>query len=139
MNQLTDVLKQFEGKTPDDIAEIMRRRKIKGRMGTTYDCPMALLLDGVSTGRYVIGRKYIVRQSGKVIQKSRTPDNVATFVRKFDVGDYPDLVAPPPRCMVPRGEPRAPHGRADDRTQRDRKRVIKNHIRKLVGRFSEVK
>lgn len=33
-------------------------------MGTTYGCPMALLLDNAFTGEFVIGRTYIVRRSG---------------------------------------------------------------------------
>ena len=136
MTKLNDALAHFQHKTPDQIAEIVKRNKIKGRMGTTYGCPMALLLDHTSTGSFVIGRKYIVRRSGKVIEKVRTPENIATFVRKFDIGGYPDMVAPPPRCLAPRGRERK-RG-PDPRTDRKRKpRTVQNHIGKLVGRFHE--
>ena len=138
MAQLDDVLEQFRGLKPDDIAAMVKRRGIKGRMGTTYGCPMALLLDGQSTGTYVIGRRYIVRRSGRAVEKSRTPDNVRSFVRKFDIGGYPDLVAPPPRC-VRQGKKAKPSGSDTNRHTKVSKktpRVIVNHVRKLVGRFS---
>lgn len=56
-NVLEDVVSQFKGKSADEIAQMVRRRGIKGRMGTTQRCPMALLMSGVSTGDYVIGRQ----------------------------------------------------------------------------------
>lgn len=137
MSTLDDVMVQFEGKTPDQIADMVRLHKIKGRMGTTYGCPMALLLDGISTGAYVIGRRYIARRSGKTIEKKRTPVNVATFVRKFDIGGYPDIVAPPPRCMAPRGRTRrGPKDKGGEHKNR-KPRVVQNHIGKLVGRFHD--
>lgn len=132
MSELDDVLEQFKGKTADDIATMVRKRGIKGRMGTTYGCPMALLLDGAHTGQFVIGRKYIVRRSGGKIQKARTPEQVAVFVRKFDIGGYPDIVSPPPRCTRKPGD-------AKKRTRpgaKGRTRPpIQNHLGKLVGRF----
>jgi len=130
MSTLEDVIAQFRHKTADEIATMVRKRGIKGRMGTTYGCPMALLLDGSFTGEYVIGRKYIVRRSGAKMQKARTPRQVAIFVRKFDLGGYPDIVAPPPRCT--NGQKKR-HG-ASGHTGRTRP-PIKNHISKLVGRF----
>lgn len=131
---LREIVQQFEGKTPDQIAEVVRKHKIKGRMGTTYKCPMALLLDGISTGRYVIGRRYIARQSGASIERVRTPDGVAAFVRKFDIGGYPGLISPPPRCVAKPGD--APPRKRRGRGQRTRP-PIKNHLSKLVGRFHE--
>lgn len=130
---LSNTLSMMRGKTPDQIAEMGKRRGIRGRMGTTYGCPMALLLGGENTGDFVIGRRYIVRRSGKNIERTRTPASVAAFVRKFDVGGYPDLIAPPPRCLAPRGPKRKTYGEGKGRTRPP----IKNHIAKLVGRFNE--
>ena len=131
---LEPILAQFRSKTPAQIATIIRSHKIKGRMGTTHKCPMALLLDGIDTGSYIIGRKYIVRRSGNKIEQARTPDGVSAFIRKFDLGQYPDLVAPPPRCIAqPNG-----HHQGSDLPHKTRKRhkEVKNHLAKLVGRFS---
>lgn len=130
---LQDVLATFAGKTPDQIAEAVGKHGIKGRMGTTYGCPMALLLDSVSTGRYVIGRRYIARVCGKKIERARTPDNIAVFVRKFDLGQYPNLIAPPPRCLAPRAARKRPSG-----TRGYKNGPIKNHLAKLVERFHAV-
>lgn len=132
---LVDILGQFKGKSPDDIAAMVKRRGIKGRMGTTHRCPMALLLDGISTGQYMIGRKYIARRSGETIEKARTPENLSTFVRKFDVGGYPDLIAPPPRCLANEGTaPKRKHGRSGVSGAKKRG-ATKHHIAKMVGRF----
>lgn len=132
---LADVLEQFKGKTPDDIAAMVKRRGIKGRAGTTYKCPMALLLNGAFTGDYVIGRKYIVRRSGHAIQQVATPKNVAQFVRKFDTGGYPELVAPPPRCLKTASE-RGARGRKPHSGPSKPKKIV-NHIAKLVNRFGD--
>lgn len=135
MTMLKDELRHYVGKTPDQIAATVKRRGIKGRMGTTYGCPMALLLNGEGGGAHVIGRRFIVRRSGKNIEKIRTPDNVAAFMRKFDIGGYPDLVAPPPRCVAPRGQ-RVRVRKPNESGKRTRP-PIKNHLAKLVGRFHE--
>lgn len=132
---LENTLATLRGKSPDQIAEVVKRRGIRGRMGTTYGCPMALLLGGENTGDFVIGRRYIVRRSGSKIEKTRTPANVAAFVRKFDIGGFPDLIAPPPRCLAPRG---APHKKRNNGKGRTRP-PIQNHIAKLVGRFNDAK
>ena len=134
MAELSDILEQFKGKSADDIAAMVKRRHIKGRTGTTSRCPMALLLRGQNTGEYVIGRKYIVRRSGDNIQKVRTPRNIAVFVRKFDIAGYPDLIAPPPRCLAKEPRNRAPDTRKKPSGD---KRIIKNHLAKLVDRFGQ--
>jgi hypothetical protein len=133
MSQLSDVLEQFRGKNADEIAAMVKRRGIKGRMGTTYGCPMALLLNQARHGEFVIGRKYVVRRSGDRIEKQRTPRNIEAFVRKFDIGGYPDMVAPPPRCVAKLGDKLRPASKGT-RGQRTRP-PIKNHLAKLVGRF----
>ena len=130
---LTTMLEEYQGKKADEIAEIVKRRGIKGRMGTTYGCPMALLLKGTHTGQYIIGRRYIVRRSGTTIEKSRTPENVSTFIRKFDIGKYPEIIAPPPRCMAKSKVTKTRNHSVDNRSKR--KRVVENHISKLVNRF----
>lgn len=132
MSQLHQMMHQFTGKSADEIAQLIRKRGIRGRMGTTARCPMALLLGGEGTGRFVIGRKYIVRQAGKELEKMATPKNVAAFVRKFDIGGYPELIAPPPRCTHKASDPRPRPKGPNSRPQRI---GLTHHIAKLVGRF----
>lgn len=134
-NQLEDVLSQFKDQTADQIAATIKRRGIKGRMGTTYGCPMALLLNGIETGSFVIGRKYIVRRSGKVIQKVRTPREISVFMRKFDLGKYPEIIAPPPRCLR-KSRTKSKSGSPSQQV-RNRPKEIKNHLAKLVDRFGD--
>ena len=135
MSTVKNILRQFQGLSPDQIAAVIQRRGIKGRMGTTYKCPMALLLTGESTGQYVVGRKFIARRSNNKIEKTTTPLNMAQFLRKFDIGGYPKLIAPPPRCTAQAGDkPRS----GGPRTKRGKRGPIKHHIAKLVHRFEEV-
>ena len=129
---LVHAMAAFQDKSPDEIAAVVKRRGIKGRMGTTYGCPMALLLGGVSTGEFVIGRRYIVRRSGDKIEKMRTPRQIEQFMRKFDIGGYPELIAPPPRCLKPTTR-RPNKGSGSGRTRPP----IKNHLAKLVNRFGK--
>jgi hypothetical protein len=131
---LDHALEQFHGKTADQIAEIVRRRGIKGRMGTTSKCPMALLLDSQASGKFVIGRQYIARRSGSRIEKARTPVNVAQFMRRFDIGFYPDLIMPPPRCLTKPGDKRKA---APGKKPGPKRSPWKNRIAKMVNRFNE--
>ena len=51
------------------------------------------------------------------------------------IGGYPDIVAPPPRCLAPRGKARRKKGDSGGGRTRP---PIQNHIGKLVGRFKDV-
>lgn len=134
-DQLTDALAELEGKTPDEIAKIMLRRGTKGRPGTTQKCPLAVFFNAVHTGKFVIGRQFIMRTSGKAVEKAKTPKNLADFVRRFDIGKYPELIAMPPRCLIkdPRKGPR--RGKPHKRPYKHREMV--NHFAKDVGRFTQ--
>jgi hypothetical protein len=139
---IAEALEQFKGQTADEIAAICKRRGIKGRTGTTYGCPLAIMLGNIGTGTYVIGRKYIVRRSGKVIEKAYTPQNLSTFIRKFDIGKYPELMAPAKRCMMTAKEKRQKDARTGNRhkpgyEKAKRSHIVKNHLTKLVDRFSQ--
>jgi hypothetical protein len=132
---LQAVLREFQGKSPDDIAAMVKRRGIKGRAGTTYGCPFAMLLNGAHTGAYIIGRKYIVRRSGANIEKVHTPANIKAFVRKFDLAQYPELIAPPPRCLA-KSQDKRKHGPRGGPSGKATPKVVKNHLANLVDRFS---
>ena len=135
LHPLVDILEQFRGKSPDQIAETIRRRGIKGRSGTTHVCPMALLLRGQSTGDFVIGRKYIARRSGTKIEKVHTPANISTFVRRFDIGKYPELMAPSPRCLNQTRRNPKKGERGEHKLPRKPRKIV-HHLSKLVDRFS---
>lgn len=100
MTELEKAVAEFSSKSPDAIAAYMRRRKITGRPGTTGKCPLAKAMQATHTGRYVVGRKYIMRIMGGKAEKVKTPPTLAAFLRKFDLSQYSDLIAPPPRCLT---------------------------------------
>ena len=64
----------------------------------------------------------------------RTPEQVAVFLRKFDLGKYPGLIAPPPRCLN-KSRPKRVSGPSGPTSRKP----IENHIAKLVGRFDDRK
>jgi hypothetical protein len=101
-DKLERAVARVADKSPDAIYEMMRRRGITGRPGSTHNCPLAKLLHKEWGGRFVIGRKSIALVSGKSTVKVPTPKNMANFVRKFDLSGFPTLLAPPPRCLTER-------------------------------------
>lgn len=88
--------------TAEEIVELVRKAGIKGRPSTSYQCPMAKLLNlqcGVKTNVVGVGKKYIIRKlSGDRVERIKTPKSVTKFLVNFDIGKYPDLFAPPPRA-----------------------------------------
>lgn len=127
MSELQYAVAELAEKTPDQIYHMLKRRKITGRPGTTGDCPLARLMMGSHTGRFIVGRKFIARQSGRVIEKVATPPSLAAFLRKFDLSQYSDLLAPPPRCLTKarprekpwRSGPKKTRGKNTNHTARD--------------------
>lgn len=141
---LKAALAEFENLTPDQIAALVQKRGIRGRAGTTYNCPLALMLSGTHGGQFVVGRKFIARRSGSRIDKIPTPKNLASFERKFDIAGYPDLIAPPPRCLAKPGEKRAASRQKKGSGAKPRgkpvlrhRHVVVNRIAQEVGRFND--
>lgn len=126
---LEDAVNSLAKLKPDQIAQLMRKRKIGGRPGTTGNCPLARLMNGEYSGRFIVGPKFIARQCGDRIEKVPTPDNCKQFLRGFDLSRYPDLIMPPPR-VLPRSKP-ARKRKAVKRTAR----VVRNRPSVLVGRW----
>lgn len=133
-DKLHDALAMLEGKTPDEIAKVMAKNGVKGRPGTTGKCPLAIFFNAVQAGQFVIGRDYIMRVAGKTQDKARTPGNLATFVRRFDIGKYPELIAMPPRCLAQSRERDEGRARPSGKQKPRRQRI--NHFAKDVGRFA---
>lgn len=131
-NQLQRACDDLAGKTPDQIAAMVKRRHITGRPSTTGGCPMALMFKNVYGGKFVVGRKHIYRQSGKDLQKIATPKNIAAFVRKFDISGYPELIAPPPRVKRRYDLDNIKPSRKADRHKKPRT----NYPRKIVNHWA---
>lgn len=101
-DELQDAVNDVKHLKPAEIASLLRRRKILGRPGTTGRCPLALLMHGARGGHFVVGQKWVMRQSGESVEKIKTPENLAAFVRMFDAGQFRDLIQVPPRCLPKR-------------------------------------
>lgn len=137
LNELHDAVNDVKSLKPAEIAAMLKRRKIIGRPGTTGRCPLALLMAGAHGGRFVVGQKYVMRQSGGSVEQVKTPDNLAAFVRMFDSGQFPELIQVPPRCMPKSkapGKVSGPSGKPHKR-KRGAERL---HLSRDVQRFKGV-
>jgi hypothetical protein len=102
MLRLTAAVASLANKTPAAIASMLGRRRITGRPGTTSNCPLARMMHNSYGGQFVVGQKFIIRRSGNSIERVPTPENLASFVRRFDLSEFSSLIAPPPRCLQPK-------------------------------------
>lgn len=86
-------------KTPDQLADLLKKYGLTGRPCTTQHCPIAKLMHVMYGSIFIVGPKFIAIKRGKNLEKIPTPSNIAQFVRAFDLSRYPDLIAPPPRAF----------------------------------------
>jgi hypothetical protein len=137
-DKLHDAMASLKGKSPDEIAAMMRERGIKGRAGTTQKCPLAVFFNGIQPGKFVVGRSFVMRLSGShntQPEKMATPHNLVNFLKAFDTGAYPELLAMPPRCDPKR---KRVEKRTEDRHKARRTNVVRKHtFAKDVGRFMQ--
>jgi hypothetical protein len=80
------------GDTPEEIAEMLRGAGYKGELRNVWKCPCGSCLRehfGCTVG--VDGTGTFVDGSDCVTARPQ----VRAFVRRFDAGDFPDLVARP--------------------------------------------
>lgn len=138
-SELKAALEELKGKTPDEIAALMKERGIKGRPATTQRCPLAMFFNGTHSGRFVIGREFIMRIAGgnSEPEKAPTPKNLSAFVRMFDTGSYPELIAMPPRCTVPPSKRKqAPEKRVGGDRHKNKQRKRIHYFAKDVSRYT---
>ncbi len=128
---LDEAVDDISKKSANQIADIMREWGIKGRPGTTHLCPLATIMHKIYGGDYIVGKEFIMRRSGNKTERKPTPKGCVQFITKFDVGEYPDLMAPPPRVL---GETRKPIKSTGEKKQL---RVKRNFPSREVGRFEE--
>jgi hypothetical protein len=134
--ELHDAINDVRNLTPMDIVRELRRKRIKGRPGTTGRCPLALLMQGSHGGKFVIGQKYIIRHSGKQIDKVKTPKNLAAFVRMFDEGQFTDIIQVPPRCVRGGTAKPDPVG-GNTKPIRHKRGAERLHLARDAGRFGK--
>lgn len=122
--------------TADQIADTLRKFKVRGRPSTFWDCPLARLLDiQCASGRpgvVGVGKKQIMLRQGMKITRIKTPPSLTKFLVRFDVGDYPDLFAPPPRSLKPRPGDRHKI-KSRQRKHPPRKTAVRRDLVKLLG------
>lgn len=134
-SELLSAVEELKGIKPRAIAQMIARRKIHGRPGTTGRCPLALLMSGAHGGRFIVGQTYIMRQAGGRVDKMRTPANLAAFVRMFDAGQFTNLIQVPPRCERDRsGKTKRVSGPSGKRHARKRG-AERLHLARDVERF----
>lgn len=127
---LDEALNELRGLNADQIAALLRSRGIKGRPGTTYKCPLAQFFKLDHPGSFIVGSRFIMRRSSTRAnaqpEKANTPRNLAAFLQRFDRGEYPDLIALPPRCVP----------KSTDRRKGDRHKIKTRHPRTRINNFA---
>lgn len=94
--QLNKTISGFE--TADEIADFFRKEGIKGYRGEIESCPIANYVSAGCGGKVQMDDKSLItidptnpeKEVGWVLE--HTPA-MAEFIKRFDAGDYPDLVA----------------------------------------------
>lgn len=101
MTTAQEAIDALANKTPGAIAAYLAERGVKGYRGAPGDCAIARYLT-VATGTNYTAGLMLARPMGTTWQDLdssladnvvRLPQNVRAFIRGFDVGMYPALVA----------------------------------------------
>ncbi len=82
------------GDTPVAVAETLRAKGIKGRPCESSRCPIAnwLVTETGAVTVEVDSDIYFRHAGAHGLWIDPTPDAVAEFIRRFDEGDFPDLI-----------------------------------------------
>lgn len=94
--QVTAALTQL-GDTPDQVADELYAKEIKGFRGCPGSCPVARFvctLDGVAYAEVTEESAWLMPDEGETACRVTLPGPVTEFVVNFDQGVYSDLVAP---------------------------------------------
>ena len=110
------------GSTPEDVAASLGRAGVKGNRSDATGCPVAAYLHavtgadpqvrllGVTTRRVLINSR---RHWWSLHPRVGLPGGVRTFVRRFDLGEFSELVAETDRAFRRRAEAMTPKPAAD--------------------------
>lgn len=96
MSALDEVVGRLADKTPDEIADVMRRAGIRGRRCSAKRCPIAnwVVLQIPQFGGVVVGTATVsVLDPSRHLISATLPNSVASFISRFDAREYPDLIA----------------------------------------------
>lgn len=89
------VLHRLGQKTPEEIAEMLRRHGVTGIPGSFFECPIARLIRRETGFRVSVDRR-VVDVYGVDLRRVAglpLPKSVQDFVWQFDHGYFDDLVA----------------------------------------------
>ena len=95
-NEAEDFSSRFRNvSTSDEVAEILRTAGIKGKRYELNACPLANLalhdIPGVDVEVDDEGLAIEVRATGMAFRHNTTPA-MKDFIRRFDLGEFPDLI-----------------------------------------------
>ena len=92
VNKLLNML----GDSPEKVADTLRKKNIKGRIGSRSSCPIANYLHRYHPGRVSVSQlmaRFYEKSGGTERQMQiYLPDQLRDFVGRFDAGEYPDLI-----------------------------------------------
>lgn len=83
------------GRTPDEIARSLKRRRVKGYRREAGDCPLAVYLRRKFRAKRVTVCMAAFLQVGDKLLKVTLSGPHHAFVVRFDAGHYPELEARP--------------------------------------------
>lgn len=93
MTTLQQAVAQLGSLSPEGIAALMLSEGIKGEPTNIEACPVAQwLTKEVGAPRYA--GLYNVGNEDDIDDVTPTPDTVRVFMQAFDLGGFPELVAP---------------------------------------------
>lgn len=86
---LLELIKELE---QQDIPEYFRKLDIKGKQVNAHNCPVHNYFK--RKGYHVGISSFYIRlyRGNSLLEKHKTPPNIADFIINFDIGEYPDLV-----------------------------------------------
>lgn len=80
--------------TADGIAEYLAERGHRGRRGSACRCPLAsYFCAACGTPDITVGPNTIFVGSDELCVEAPTPEALFKFMRRFDKGEWPELVA----------------------------------------------
>lgn len=86
---IAEALKMLDAGDADGVSVLIAAEGIRGAQGRSCECPVAKWLSRAVGQRCVVGMEYAWQTSGRAIYM---PLSVLAFRRRFDRGEYPELV-----------------------------------------------
>lgn len=104
-----DCLDQL-GHSPEEVASRLETYGVRGVPGKADDCALARYLRAVIGTEHSVGRVGVLEHRLRITRRGwrlpfalPLPPAIQGFIRDFDEGNYPALVAPPRKAADPSG------------------------------------